>query len=422
MSGIGGRFRLGNRGKFAFLPVVLLSAVLAFAQAPGVDSTIPALNPNLPPPQPGQPAPKSARPAQPETNGDGEQSSPPETKTNPAPLPNDEYTIRTTTRTVLVPTTVKDRDTGDFVNGLSVSDFTVLDNDRPQKISSDFSYEPLSVVVAIQANSDVEPMIPKLKKIGVLLHGLVTGEGGDIAVIKFDHRIETLQDWTSDPNKLDDSLQKLYAGSSTARTIDAVLEADRMLKRHDPQNRRRRVIVLFSQGYDKGSESRQDETLRQMQFDNVVVYPIDISQITLLEKKPPTDARPVMGGIPPEAMHSPTGNTQTATQVLQNHPGGNVLNIVPPVWRSIKDLFKQPPDRAFAALTGGRVYSFARQSSLERAMSDLGKTLHSQYLLSYTPDSETEKEPGFHKIQVIVDHPRLNITSRTGYYWGGGVQ
>jgi VWFA-related protein len=395
---------------------------MTFAQTPGIDSNLPAVNPNLPPQQPGQPAPKSARPSQPSTTGEEEKASSPDIKTNSTPLPSDQYTIRTTTRTVLVPTTVKDRDTGDFVNGLSVSDFTVLDNNRPQKISSDFSYEPLSVVVAIQANSDVEPMIPKLKKIGVLLHGLVTGEGGDIAVIKFDHRIETLQDWTSDPNRLDDSLQKLYAGSSTARTIDAVLEADRMLKRHDPQNRRRRVIVLFSQGYDKGSESKQDETLRQMQFDNVVVYPIDISQITLLEKKPPTDARPVMGGIPPEAMHSPTGSTQTATQVLQNHPGGNAFNIVPPVWRSIKDLFKQPPDRAFAGLTGGRVYSFGRQSSLERALSDLGKTLHSQYLLSYSPDPETEKEPGFHKIQVIVNHPRLNITARTGYFWGGGVQ
>lgn len=420
MSGSRGPSRPGSRGKLVFLAVLLLSAILAFAQTPGVDSTIPALNPNLPPPQPGQPAPKSARPSQ--STPSAENPSQPQQNSNSAPVPNDQYTIRTTTRTVLVPTTVKDRDTGDFVNGLSVSDFTVLDNDRPQKISSDFSYEPLSVVVVIQANSDVEPMIPKLKKIGVLLHGLVTGEGGDIAVIKFDHRIETLQNWTSDPNKLDDSLQKLYAGSSTARTIDAVLEADRMLKRHDPQNRRRRVIVLFSQGYDKGSESKQDETLRQMQFDNVVVYPIDISQITLLEKKPPTDARPVMGGIPPEAMHSPTGNTQSATDVLQNHPGGNAFNIVPPVWRSIKDLFKQPPDRAFAGLTGGRVYSFARQTSLERAMSDLGKELHSQYLLSYSPDPETEKEPGFHKIQVIVDHPRLDIRARTGYYWGGGVQ
>jgi VWFA-related protein len=409
----GNRRLYAQRGYWVLLSVSLVASVLAFGQLP---DTIPPVKPSqLPPVQPGQPAPKA--PDQSKDPGtDGTVASTGPDATNP------DYTIRTTTRTVLVPTTVKDKDTGDFIDGLSVSDFSVFDNDKPQKISSDFSYEPLSVVVAIEANSDVEPMIPKLKKIGVLLHGLVTGEGGDVAIIKFDHRIEVLQDWTSDPNRIDDSLQKLYAGSSTARTIDAVLEADHMLKRHDPQNRRRRVIILFSQGYDKGSESKSGETLRQMQFDNVVVYPIDISQITLLEKKPPTDAPPVMGGAPPEAMHSPTGQTQSATDVLQNHPGGNALNVIPPVWRSIKDLFKQPPDRAFAGLTGGRVYSFARQSSLEQVMTDLGKELHSEYLLSYSPDPETQKDPGFHKIRVEVDHPRLVIRARVGYFWGGGIQ
>jgi VWFA-related protein len=339
-------------------------------------------------------------------------------ETNPDP-----NAIRVTTRTVLVPTTVKDKDSGNFVNGLTTNDFRIFDNDRPQKVSADFSYEPLSVVVAIQANSDVEPMIPKMRKLGVLLQGLVTGEGGDIAVIAFDHRITPLVDWTSDPNKLDDGVQKLSTGSSTARTIDAVLAADRMLTRHDPQNRRRRVIVLFSQGYDKGSESKSNETLRDMQFHNVVVYCVDISQLTVFMKGDDRYPRPVMGGIPPEAMaKGPGGRPSTGTEVLQNHPGGNVLNLAPPIWRSVKDLFKQPPDRAFSALTGGRVYSFAKQATLERAMSDLGKELHSQYLLSYSPDPETEKESGFHKITVDVNHPRLDIRARTGYYWGGGAQ
>ncbi len=335
----------------------------------------------------------------------------------------DPNAIRVTTRTVLVPTTVKDKDHGDFINGLTVNDFMIYDNDRPQKIASDFSYEPLSVVAVIQANSDGEPMIPKMRKIGTLLHGLVTGEGGDISVIAFDHRITPLVDWTSDPNKLDDGVQKLTAGSSTARTIDAVLDADRMLQRHDPQNRRRRVIVLFSQGYDKGSESRSNGTLRDMQFHNIVVYCIDISQLSVFMKGDDRYPRPVMGGAPPEAIaRGPGGRPSTSTEVLQNHPGGNVLNLEPYIWRSIKDLFKQPPDKAFSGLTGGRVYSFAKQTTLERAMTDLGKELHSQYLLSYSPDPETQKESGFHKIRVEVNHPRLDIRARTGYYWGAGVQ
>jgi VWFA-related protein len=182
--------------------------------------------------------------------------------------------------------------------------------------------------------------------------------------------------------------------------------------------------VVFSQGYDKGSESKANETLHDLQFHNVVIYFVDISQLTLLTREPERYRRPPMGGIPSESMPPAPGGGHplSPTEVYQNNPGGNVLNIAPPVWRSIKDLFKAPPDRAFTALTGGRVYSFARQATLEQAMSDLGKELHSQYLLSYTPDVETQKEPGFHKIRIEVNHPQLDIRARTGYYWGGGTQ
>lgn len=413
---------LRTSGLLRWFGAPLLAATIAFAQLP--DSNLPKLKPGqLPPAQPGQPAPAN-RPANSPATNDPASARPASEPSTAAPtLQPDDRPITVTTRSVLLPTTVRDKSTGDFINGLTISDFKVYDNDREQRISSDFTLEPLSVVAVIQANSDVEPMIPKLRKVGLLMHGLVSGEGGDMAVLSFDHRIRVLQDWTNDPDRLNDSMQKLTAGSSTARTVDAVLQADRMLKDHDPQGRRRRVVVLFSEGFDKGSESSSDETLRQMQFDNVVVYAIDISQLaSLLSKTPDGYRRQVMGGVPPEAIHSPTGNVMSATDVLQNHPGGNVFNVVPPVWRSIKDLFKLPPDQAFSRMTGGRVYSFARQDSLEQAITDLGKELHSQYVLSYQLGQATIVEPGFHHIHVVVDHPGLDVRTRTGYYWGGGAQ
>jgi VWFA-related protein len=399
-----------------------VAATIAFGQLP--DSNLPKVNPNdLPPAQPGQPAPANRSGKAPDTNTPASAKQTDEPATSAPALQSGDRPITITTRSVLLPTTVRDKKTGDFINGLSTSDFKVYDNDREQRISSDFTLEPLSVVAVIQANSDVEPMIPKLKKVGLLMQGLVSGEGGDMSVIAFDHRIRVLQDWTNDADRLNDSMQKLTAGSSTARTMDAVLQADRMLKDHDPQGRRRRVVVLFSEGFDKGSESSSNETLRQMQFDNVVVYAIDISQLaSLLSKTPDGYRRPVMGGVPPEAMHSPRGNTMTDTEALQNNPGGNVLNVVPPIWRSIKDLFKYPPDQAFTRMTGGRVYSFAKQNTLEQAVTDLGKELHSQYVLSYQLGQETMVEPGFHHIKVIVDHPGLDVRTRIGYYWGGGAQ
>jgi VWFA-related protein len=275
------------------------------------------------------------------------------------------------------------------------------------------------VVLAVQANSDVEPLLPKIKKAGVLLQGLVTGEDGDVAVLAFDHRMQLIQDFTKDPERLDDAMQKIKAGSSTSALIDAVVEADHMLKRHDPKNVRRRVVVLLSRNVDHGSEAHLAETVRSMQFDNVIVYCIDISKVLTALLKEPGYPRPAHGGIPPEGMPPVIGGTGPRSQTTDvQEMDGNALNAVPPLLRSIRDLFKRTPSEAFTYFTGGRAYTFARERGLEQAITDIGQDLNSQYVLSYSPNNK--EEPGFHNIQVTVNRPGLKIRTRPGYWWGGG--
>jgi VWFA-related protein len=263
-------------------------------------------------------------------------------------------------------------------------------------------------------------LLPVIKKSGILLHGLVTGENGDVAILAFDHRMQLLQDFTSDPDKLDDAMQKLRAGSSTAALIDAVVEADRMLVRHDRDhnNARRRVVILLSRNADKGSQAHLQETVRDMQFHNVIVYCIDISKVLTAVMKKPDYPRPMNGGIPPEAQPNLRGNGAASATTNIQQADGNVFSAVPPLLRSIHDLFKKTPAEAFTYFTGGRMYSFARQRGLEEAITDIGKDLNSQYVLSYSPNNK--EEPGFHNIQVSVDRPGLQIRTRPGYWWGGG--
>lgn len=394
--------------------LALLSAISTalFAQA-----LPPGQLPPGPPPQPGQlgPAPKKLPPNTPEP--------PPKSEVPPGSVADEinpsNDTIRVPVRYVLVPTTVLDPDGHGYVNGLQTTDFELFDNNKPQKIASDFSQQPLSVALVVQANSDVEPVLPMIKKTGVLLQGLVTGTEGDVAVLAFDHRMQHIQDFTNDPQKLDDAMQKITAGSSTAAIIDAVLEADHMLKRHDPQNVRRRVIVLMSRNVDKGSQAHLQETVRDMQFDNIIVYAIDISKLRTAFFKKPDYPRPANGGIPPEALpntRNPGATSQTDVAQAQT---GNVLNGVPPLLRSIRDIFKKTPAEAFTYFTGGNVYSFGTQNGLEAALTDIGKNLNSQYLLSYSPNDKDE--PGFHTIKVTVNRPGLKIRTRPGYWWGGGA-
>ncbi len=369
------------------------------------------------PPQPGELGPA---PVKPSNQPGSERNRQPGTATG-QPGGSDIPTIGSVrVRYVLVPTTVVDKDTGNYINGLTASDFQVLDNGKPQRIVSDVTQQPLSLVLVVQANSEVEPMIPKIRSMGLLLHGLVTGQEGDVAVLAFDHRMQLIQDFTNNPDKLDDSMQKITAGSSTAALIDAVMRADRMLKDHDPQNVRRRVVLLLSRNIDKGSETHLQEAVHAMQFDNVIVYAIDMSKFMTSFFKKPDYPRPQNGGVPPEALPNLRGNGAYSETDVIKQENGNALSAVPPIYRSVRDLFKKTPAEAFTTFTGGKIYNFGTEKGLEAAVTDIGKELNSQYLLSYNPNDKNE--PGFHTIKVVINRPRLDIRTRPGYWWGGGQQ
>jgi VWFA-related protein len=324
-------------------------------------------------------------------------------------------------RLIYVPTTVTDRRTGGYVNGLTSDDFQVYDNGRLQKIQSDLVDQPVSVVLAVQANSEVEPVIPQLRRSGVLLHGLVSGQEGDVAILAFDHRMQNLTGgFTSDPNKIDDAMQKLTAGSSTAALVDAIFAADRMLDEHDPRNLRRRIIVLLSRNVNKGSQSTMKEAIDKLQFDNIIVYGIDISKFLTALMSKQGYPRPANGGIPAGAMPNiPNHGPWTDTDSVKT-ADGNLLNLGPPLFRSIRDLFKKTPSEALTSFTGGRVYSFGTEKGLERAITDIGEDVNSQYVLTYAPNNLAE--PGFHTIKVVVSRPDLAIDSRPGYWTAGGTQ
>jgi VWFA-related protein len=396
-----------------FPPFAGLTLALVCSAGCLVAQIVPGQLPSGPPPQPGQLQPPDAKPKPAPAAAKPDQAQAPSTFEKPD--------IKTSLRLVLVPTSVLDPDGHGYVNGLQASQFEVLDNGKAQKVQAEITEQPMSVVLIVQANADTAPLLPKIKKSGILLHGLVIGQDGDLAVISFDHQMHHILDFTNDPDKIDDAMQKITEGSSSANLIDAVTDADHMLERHDPSNKRRRVIILMSRNIDNGSQMRLDEAVRQIQFHNIVVYSVNISKlVTALMKKDPYPRSP-NGNIPPEGMPPlPGGEVRSDTSAIQQDLGANALNGVRPVYRSIRDLFKKTPAEALSTLTGGEVYSFSTQRALEDAITDIGKDLNSQYILSYTPSKDVESDPGYHTIQVLVDRPGLKIRTRSGYWWGGG--
>ena len=327
--------------------------------------------------------------------------------------------IRETVNLMSVPLSVTDDD-GAYVNGLQPSSFRLYDNGKPQDISVDVTYVPISLVVAVQANSDTEAVLPKIRKIGSVLQGLVVGDQGEVAIISFDHRIQTLQDFTSDPDLISKGMEKLKPGSQTHRMIDAAMQGIRMLSTR-PANRRR-ILMLVSETIDGSSENKTREVLAAAQFADVIVYPVIINRLisTLTAKAPPprpdpypAGARPLPGNVPP----TPDATRSTVSG------SSNSVSFVPvfvEIFKQAKGIFIANPVEVFAKYTGGREFPFITQKDLESAVQKVGQELHSQYTLSYKPNNKMEA--GFHEIRIeVVDRTGrarqdVKITAKPGYW------
>jgi len=328
--------------------------------------------------------------------------------------------FRATVNIVQAPVTVTDGDAS-FITDLQPSSFRLYDNEKPQDIKVDVSYIPISLVVAVQANWDMGAVLPKLRNIGSLFQGLVTGEQGEVAVLCFDHRIQVLQDFTTDGDLISAAFKKLKQGSSTSALVDAAMQGARMLGQR-PANRRR-ILLLISETRDRGSENRERDALLQQQFNNILTYTVNVNRlVTSLTTKAqpprpdpfPAGARPLPAGVAP---------TPEATRSMSVAGASNSASFVPVIvelFKQAKAIFVDNPAELFTESTGGREYSFISQRDLERAVVDIGQELHSQYLLTYSPNNKLEA--GWHEIRVeVIDRTGrarrdIKVRARPGYW------
>ncbi len=329
-----------------------------------------------------------------------------------------DITIRQRVDEVIAPTTVVDKD-GNYVTGLKPMEFRLYDNDKPQTIKVDEVISPVSLVVAIQADYKVEKVLPKIQKIGSLLQNMVAGEGGEVAIMAFDHRIQKLQDFTTDPDKITEALKKLKPGSSQSVLTDAINESARMLETRPKE--RRRVVLLIAESLDKGSEGRAREALTRLEFANAIVYALNVSRVyTELTSKAPL-GRP--DSIPPEARHVPAGLPATPTTAAQmtgaRGPGIQFGPLLTDIFRGVRAIFVENPIELYTQYTGGKEEGFVSQSDLERAAQNIGREIHNQYMITYNPNNKNEG--GLHNIRVEVTRRGLEVRTRRGY-WMASVQ
>src|SRR5215813_3323692 len=225
---------------------------------------------------------------------------------------------------VTTPATVRNSK-GEMIHDLEASDFRVTDNGVAQRITHfDLGGDPLSFVVVIETSSRVEPMLPQIRKSGILIAQTIVAATGEAAVLAFNDDVQKLQDFTSNGDAIEKAVATMKTGTSGAKLYDAMAQGVEMLtSRPEPtadSPGRRRIMLVISEARDDGSDARLGEVLRQAQLANVTIYSVGLSTTRAELQEKPKDNRvqvsppgtyplpPIPGAIPQPAENDPRLN------------------------------------------------------------------------------------------------------------------
>jgi len=328
-------------------------------------------------------------------------------------------TLQANVPLVLAPVTVTDKK-GNFIDGLTVDDFRLTDEGKPQKIrmdTSDTVLAPVSLVVLIQASGISTPALARIQRVGGLIKPLVIGERGQAAVIEFDDELRLRTDFTADSGAIGAAFMGTRSRSlRTARLIDAVIEGVKMLDTRAPNNRR--VMLILSESRDRGSQVNLAAAVELAQRAGVVVYPATYSAAASAFSSKSSDA-PSMP-VPPDPVEMTTNNpaansgARTSGNTAGTSRTANSVDLLGGA-RELGRLGKANAADALARATGGRHLSFVTLGALENVISRAGEEIHSQYLLSFVPQASGKDGP--HQIQVAIpSRPDAVIRVRPRYW------
>ncbi len=311
---------------------------------------------------------------------------------------------------------------GDMVHNLEARDFQVTDNNVAQSIAHfDLGGDPLSLVILIETSSRIAPLLPEMRKTGILFTQTVVGPTGDAAVVAFNDSVDKLQDFTTNGDLIENTIAHLGQGTSGSKLYDAMAVGVEMLS-GGPQATaekpgRRRVLMILSEAIDAGSEAKLGEVLRQAQLANVTIYSVGLSTTRAELQAKPKDTRPQI--TPPGTFPLPPQPGVPQTPTSEENRYGNIDLMAAAVW-AVQHIHDQVKDHALevaATATGGAHLSTFKDRSIEKAIDEIGGELHSQYTISYTPTGSDAA--GYHEIRVNVvrnDAKNLKVRARPGYY------
>jgi len=213
-----------------------------------------------------------------------------------------------------------------------------------------------------------------------------------ISLIKFDDRIELLQDWTKSRFQLQRALNRIEPGMFT-RFNDALLLASR--EQFGPVTKSRRAVIVLSDGIDNGQGTTSLEAALQALIKaQVTVYIVSNTEISRAAKRAELDS--LLG--------------QGESSVRFNQVTIDRLRL------GLKVLDQSEENLAqLAQATGGKLYKPLTFDALESTYAEVADELRHQYALYFTPLNKA-RDGSFRRVRIETVNPAFSPHTRVGYF------
>jgi len=96
-------------------------------------------------------------------------------------------------------------------------------------------------------------------------------EGDKLLIVGYDEQAEIVADWTDDAKSVESSM-KLFRKKGQPHLFDAIRAVVEEALRPTPSQKR--IIVVISDGLDRGSKATFEQTLAELQAENITVYAV----------------------------------------------------------------------------------------------------------------------------------------------------
>lgn len=283
-------------------------------------------------------------------------------KPTPQPTGTPDEIIKIDTELVNLNVRVVDRNNRS-INNLQQKDFKVLEDGTAQQI--DFfskSEVPTNYALVVDNSGSMRQQLEKVIEAGKILVN-TNRPDDDTMIIRFvgSDKIEIEQAFTSNKADLNDALDNLFIEGGQTAIIDAVFLAvkntDEYEKSRKAQDRKRRALILVSDGEDRNSYYNEKQLFELLRESEVQIFVVGL--VGDLSKE---------GGF---ISKSPQEKSKAFLERL-------------------------------ASATGGKAYFPTSSSELPALAREISTELRTQYSIGYIPSNDAH-DGTFRNIKVVVD-------------------